>query len=205
MRRLLLLRHAPTAATRAAAFGADEPVDERGLAAAARLAGALPRGAEVLCSPALRCRQTAAAAGLDAAVVVERALAECDFGAWAGRTLSEIDERDAALWMTDAGARPHGGESLRAFARRVAAWLDAQAWLAGRAIAVTHGGVVRAAVVHALGAPLEAFWRIDAAPLAITELHAHDGRWTLARSNCNVAPEVRRPDPERDDRAESTA
>src|SRR4051794_31949672 len=188
MRRLLLLRHAPTAATRAAAFGADEPVDAQGLAAAARLAGALPRGAEVLCSPALRCRQTVAAAGLDAAVVVERALAECDFGAWAGRTLAEVDRGDAALWMADADARPHGGESLRAFVRRVAAWLDAQAGLAGRAIAVTHGGVVKAAVVHALGAPLEAFWRIDAAPLGVTELHAHGGRWTVTRMNCPLQP-----------------
>jgi broad specificity phosphatase PhoE len=204
MRRLLLLRHAPTAATRAATFGADEPVDTRGLAAAARLTGTLPRGAEVLCSPALRCRQTVAAAGLAAAVVVERALAECDFGAWAGRALTDIDEGDATLWMTDADARPHGGESLRAFAARVASWLDAEALLSEQAIAVTHGGVVKAAVVHALGAPLDAFWRIDAAPLSLTELHAHDGRWTLTRCNSVVAPEVRYSDLRRHDRAEAT-
>jgi hypothetical protein len=37
--------------------------------------------------------------------------------------------------------------------------------------------------VHALGAPLDAFWRVDVAPLSITELHAHDGRWTLTRTN----------------------
>jgi broad specificity phosphatase PhoE len=43
--------------------------------------------------------------------------------------------------------------------------------------------VVRAAVVHALGAPLHAFWRIDAAPLSLTELHAADGRWTVTRLN----------------------
>lgn len=182
MRRLLLLRHAPTAATRAAAFGADEPVDERGLRAAARAGEALPRGWDVLCSPAARCRQTADAAGLGP-VVVEPALAECDFGAWAGRSLPEIDEHDAGSWMADPDARPHGGESLTVFAARVAAWLDAQARLPGRAIAVTHGGVVKAAVVYALGAPLEAFWRIDAAPLARTELHAHEGRWTVARVN----------------------
>jgi broad specificity phosphatase PhoE len=62
--------------------------------------------------------------------------------------------------------------------------MDRQAQLDGVAVAVTHGGVVKGAVVHALGAPLEAFWRIDAAPLAITELHAHDGRWTVTRVNC---------------------
>jgi hypothetical protein len=39
-------------------------------------------------------------------------------------------------------------------------------------------------VVHALSAPPLAFWRIDATPLAITELHAHGGRWTVVRLNC---------------------
>jgi broad specificity phosphatase PhoE len=203
VRRLLLVRHAPTAATRAAAFGADEPVDERGLAAAAGLRSALPGGWDALCSPALRCRQTAVAAALRS-VVVDPALAECDFGAWAGRALAGIDAADAALWMTDVDARPHGGESLRAFAARVAGWLDDQARRDGRAVAVTHGGVVKAAVVHALGAPLEAFWRIDAAPLAITELHAHDGRWTVARVNCVVAHGARYPSTVRHDRAGAT-
>jgi broad specificity phosphatase PhoE len=186
VRRLLLVRHAPTTATRAAAFPADEPLDARGLAAAALLAAALPGRCEALCSPALRCRQTAEAAGLGAALV-EPALAECDFGAWVGRSLTGIDEREpasVAAWIADPDACPHGGESLRAFAARVAGWLDRQAAVEGSAVAFTHGGVVKAALVHALGAPLEAFWRIDAAPLAISELHAHDGRWTVTRMNC---------------------
>jgi broad specificity phosphatase PhoE len=180
---LLLVRHAPTAATRASAFPMDEPLDERGAADAALLGAALPRNCEALTSPALRCRQTAAAAGLRAAAV-EPALAECDFGGWAGGSLADVDEAEALAWMTDPEARPHGGESLAAFAARVSGWLDGQARLDGRAVAISHGGVVKAAVVHALGAPLAAFWRIDAAPLAITELHAHDGRWTVTRVNC---------------------
>jgi broad specificity phosphatase PhoE len=189
MRRLLLIRHAPTSATRAFSFPADEPLDERGRAGAAALGPALPARFDVLCSPALRCRETAQAAGLQAGAVEPR-LAECDFGTWAGRTLDEVSAADpaaAGAWMTDPDARPHGGESLTDFARRVAAWLDGQAARAGGAVAITHGGVVKAAVVHALGAPIEAFWRIDAAPLAITELHAHDGRWTLTHANCATA------------------
>jgi len=190
VRRLLLVRHAATAATRATAFPADEPLDERGLADAATLAHALPAApGEVLSSPALRCRQTAEAAGLGPPRS-DPALAECAFGTWAGRTLKEIhaaDEGAAAAWMTDPDAAPHGGESLSRFAARVGAWLDAQSALDGRAIAVTHGGVVKAAVVRALGAPLAAFWRIDVTPLALTELHAHDGRWTVARVNATTA------------------
>ncbi len=86
--------------------------------------------------------------------------------------------------MLDPDAAPHGGESLALFSTRIARWLDDQAAQDGRVTAITHGEVVKAAVVHALGAPLLAFWRIDASPLAITELHAHGGRWTVVRLNC---------------------
>jgi broad specificity phosphatase PhoE len=185
VRRLILVRHAATSATRAAAFPVDEPLDERGRADAAPLAGRLPSHDELLCSPARRCVQTAAAAGLTDPRL-DALLAECDFGDWAGRTLAEVHDDDpeaAAAWMTDPAARPHGGESLAAFAARVAGWLDAQSHLDGRAVAITHGGVVKAAVVHALGAPLQTFWRVDCAPLSITELHARDGGWTLTRTN----------------------
>jgi broad specificity phosphatase PhoE len=185
-----LVRHPPTSATRAFAFPADEPLDERARADAAVLAGVVPARFDVVCSPSLRCRATAEAARLSESQV-EPALAECDFGSWSGRTLEEVTaaEPDAARsWMTDPQARPHGGESLAAFAGRVGAWLDDQARLSGGAIAITHGGVVKAAVVHALGAPIQAFWRVDAAPLAITELHAHDGRWTVTRVNIPLDP-----------------
>ncbi len=183
------MRHGSTSATRASAFPADEGLDESGRVAARTLAGALGRSpVEVMTSPSQRCRQTASAAGI-ADPMVDPALVECDFGSWSGRTLADLhgENSDAvAAWMTDPDAAPHGGESLTRFARRVADWLDAQAELEGRAVALTHGGVVKAAVVHALGAPLAAFWRIDVSPLAITELHCHDGRWTLTRVNCPV-------------------
>jgi broad specificity phosphatase PhoE len=187
VRRLLLVRHAPTEATRELAFPLDEPLDERGREQAAGLAERLPRGCEAVSSPALRCRETATAAGLDP--VADPALAECDFGDWAGRSLAAVHEADpeaARAWMIDPDASPHGGESLTAFARRVAEWLDDQAERDGSAVAVTHGGVVKGALVHALGAPIDSFWQLDVAPLAVTELHAHDGRWTITRVNCEA-------------------
>jgi len=182
MRRLLLVRHASTAAVRAAAFGADEDLDVLGVEAATRLGSRLPRG-EVLISPARRAAQTAA--GLDV-TRVEPALAECDFGSWAGRSLAEVasgDPEAVHAWMTDPDAAPHGGESLTALLARVRSWMGTEAALDGTAIAITHGGVVKAAVVTALDAPASAFWRIDVSPLSITELHAHDGRWTVTRVN----------------------
>lgn len=192
MRRLLLVRHAATPATRALTFPADEALDERGLADAAGLAAALPADpGDVLCSPAARCTGTAGAAGLNE-VVVDARLAESDFGTWAGRSLEEVHGEDldaARAWMTDPDAAPHGGESLTDFSTRVASWLDEQATFDGRAVAITHGGVIKAAVVHALGAPVMSFWRVDVAPLSITTLHAHDGRWTVVRTNAlNARP-----------------
>ena len=183
-RRLLLVRHASTDAVRAAAFGADEPLDAGGRVAAAALPARLPRADEVLVSPALRARETASAAGL---AVTGPAPGECDFGSWAGRTLRDVaagDEAGVHAWMTDPDATPHGGESLTALLSRVRSWLALQAAVAsGTAIAITHAGVVKAAVVCALDAPPIAFWRIDVAPLSITELHAHDQRWTVTRVN----------------------
>jgi broad specificity phosphatase PhoE len=184
----LLVRHAPTSATRAAGFPEDESIDARARAEAATLADSLPRRFEALCSPALRCLQTADAAGVADPSIVP-ALAECDFGAWAGRTLADVAAAapaDVGAWMEDADACPHGGESLSAFAARVGRWLDGEAARGGSAVAFTHGGVVKAALVHALGAPLSAFWRIDVAPLSLTELHVHAGRWTVVRVNVVV-------------------
>ena len=177
------MRHASTDAVRAAAFGADEPLDASGRDAASRLAARLPRAGEVLVSPALRAQETASLAGL---TVSGAAPDECDFGAWAGRTLSsvaEADEDGVRAWMTDPDAAPHGGESLSALLARVRSWLATQAEQDGVAIAITHAGVVKAAVVAALDGPPLAFWRIDVSPTSITELHAHDGRWTVTRVN----------------------
>jgi broad specificity phosphatase PhoE len=180
LRRLMLVRHGSTPAVRAAAFGADESLDQHGVAGAGRLADRLPRFDEVLTSPFARAVQTGAPLG-PARVVKE--LAECDFGTWAGLTLADVDPEDLGAWMTDPDAAPHGGESLTGLLERVGVWLDEQATLEGTAVAITHGGVVKAAVCHALAAPPSAFWRIDVSPLSITELHAHDGRWTVTRVN----------------------
>jgi len=190
VKRLLLVRHAATSATRAAGFPADEPIEEGAAALAGPLAGLVRAGRDdVVASPARRCAQTAAAAGL--AARAEPRIAECDFGTWAGRTLASLHaaEPDAVgAWMGDPEAAPHGGESLARFATRVGGWLDEQARADGTTtLAITHGGVVKACVVRALGAPLEAFWRVDVAPLSVTELHAHDGRWTVRWTNVPVS------------------
>ncbi len=185
--RLLLVRHGTTSAVRAAAFPTDEGLDERGRAELLALAAHLPARADARRSPARRCAEAAAVLGHDAARV-DDALREVGFGAWAGRSLADVhgeDPQAAVAWMTDPTFAPPGGESLEALCARVGTWLGALAAAepTDPVLAITHGGVVRAAIAAALGAPADAAWRIDVTPGSLTELHAHDGRWRLTRAN----------------------
>lgn len=194
MLRLVLVRHARTDAVRTAGFpAADDSLDASGRAAArAAAAGVAAAGwarDEIVTSPLARAVETAKLLGL-AGRHVDPAIGEADFGRWSGRTLAAVsadDPRGVARWMEDPAAAPHGGESLRDVRSRVGAWLDGLAGRDARLLAVTHGGVVKAAIVHALGAPDIAFWRIDCAPLHATELHGRDGRWTVASVNVRLS------------------
>ena len=186
--RLTLLCHASTDAVRRAAFPADEPLDERGAVQAADAASNLGSFDSAWTSPALRARQTAAALRLSAQDDV--ALRDCDFGRWSGLRLTDLQAREpdaVAAWIADPAVAPHGGESILDVLRRVGGWLDARREERGRGIAVTHPAVVRAAVIHVLGAPPQSFWRIDVEPLSITDLRRNGDRWTLRSSGCPLA------------------
>lgn len=183
--RLLLVRHAPTPATRRHAFPLDEPLDDRGRDAAARLAGWLV-GDRLVTSPARRCQQTAAAAGLCTTDVDPR-WSELDFGRWAGHSLDEIATTDPTGlegWLRDPTTRPGGGEPLAALRRRVTAAMAELATAGGTTVVVTSGGPIKVAVLSALGAPLSNLWNVDVAPCSVTRLHARpDGGWTLRSMN----------------------
>ncbi len=190
--RLILVRHASTEAVRRGAFPLDESLDRHGAADATAASATIPRVDEAWCGPSRRARQTAEALGLDARV--DAALDECDFGRWHGRQLADLHAEDAdavAAWMSDPAAAPHGGESIADLLDRVHAWLAARAGRGGRTLAVTHAGFIRAAIVVALGAPAQAFWRIDIAPLSHTILHERDGRWTVRCTSAIASPSVR--------------
>ncbi|MFG3497315.1 histidine phosphatase family protein [Streptomyces sp. NPDC047928] len=172
----------------AAAVGGDAPHevrvgDDPPLGAAARRRAAsveLPPGGRFRTAPERRCRDTAEALGLDAAVDPE--LRDIDLGGWRGRTLDELaaaDPAGLAAWTADPAATPHGGESVAALCARVAAWLDGLPEDTGRLLAVTGPSVVRAALVHALAAPAVSFWRVDVPPLSLATLTGRAGRWNL--------------------------
>lgn len=178
--RLILICHASTDAVRRSAFPADEPLDRHGQTRAAALAKRLPTAERYWMSPELRTRQTAAALQLKA--IALSALRDCDYGAWRGSSFDEVLARDpeaVSRWLSDPTATPHGGESLLSLMQRVAEWLVGEQAHHQQSMVVTHASIIRAAIVHAIEAPPQSFWRIDIAPLSITRLRGTDGRWNL--------------------------
>ncbi|MFG2222429.1 histidine phosphatase family protein [Streptomyces sp. NPDC048644] len=178
--RVLLVSPATTASLRRAAFDDGDRLDTAGAARARAAAGSLTVPAAVVTSPSVRCRETARALGLDAGDAPPE-LAGLDAGRWRGRTLEEVSAADpeaVARWLADPRTAAPGGESVAAVCERVAHWLDALR-PAGRVVAVVEPEVVRAAAVHATGAPDAAFWRFDVPPLTCTELSGRTGRWNV--------------------------
>jgi broad specificity phosphatase PhoE len=178
--RLDLLAHGASAATRAVRFPSDEGLETSAFAALEALNGRLRSYAHALTAPARAARETAAALGIDAAV--ETALRDCDYGRWRGfswKDVAQLESDAFAAFLTDPAAAPHGGESVTALVERVGAWLTQSLARERATLAITHAAVVRAAIVHALGAGASAFSRIDVAPLSMARLSGHAGRWNL--------------------------
>ncbi|MFJ6841219.1 histidine phosphatase family protein [Streptomyces griseoluteus] len=177
--RLVLVSPAIGPALREARFyDGSSSVDPGGAARARAAAEASPRAARVVLSPGARCRDTAEALGLRGAVAAD--LAPLDAGRWRGRALAEVGAAEGealARWLGDPDRPAPGGESVRQVCARVGRWLESVP--EGRTVAVVEPEVVRAAVVHALGLPAGAFWRLDVAPLTATELSGRAGRWNL--------------------------
>ncbi|MEW2176005.1 histidine phosphatase family protein [Streptomyces sp. NPDC005406] len=202
--RVMLISPGMNAALREARFAGDAPLDDAGLAQARAAAGSVPTADRWLRGPSRRCTATAEALGLRSAT--EHALRDWEMGRWTGARLSEVSAGEpdgVAAWLADPAAAPHGGESLLELCARVGAWLDAlpdrvrgsaeadvHGDSAGRVLGVVEPGVIRASVVHALGLPPQAFWRLDVAPLTVTELGGRSGRWNL-RCGRPLAPGAR--------------
>lgn len=179
--RVMLISPAMNAALREARFAGDAPLDDSGIRQTRSAAASVPAADRARHGPSRRCTLTADALGLRSAV--DNALRDWELGRWTGARLDEVGAREpeaVAAWLADPSATPHGGESLLDLCARAGAWLDAPHTRGdGRVLAVAEPSVVRAAVVHALALPPQAFWRLDVAPLTLTELSGRSGRWNL--------------------------
>ncbi|WP_051707299.1 histidine phosphatase family protein [Nocardioides aequoreus] len=183
---LVLVRHGVTDHTVHKRFSgglasSNPPLTEEGRAQARAtgewlqpLAGDLTR---IVSSPVRRTRETAEelAALLSLEVSVEPGVAEMEFGSWDGLTYAEVHERfpdDLSSWLGDLDSAPHGGESLRAVQARVLEGRDRllAAHASETLVVVSHVTPIKVLVADAVGATLDAAYRMELAPASVTVL-----------------------------------
>lgn len=188
MTTFLLIRHAtcPPVGRALAGRAPGVHLDEAGRGQAARLAerlAAVPVAA-LYSSPLERARETAAplAARLGLPVCDAPGAMEIDFGEWTGRTLDELacDPRWGPFNAFRGGTRIPGGELLIEAQARIVAELERLRARHPEAVVavVSHADVIRAALCHYAGIPLDLMLRIEiaCASVSVVEVTPHGAR-----------------------------
>ncbi|MBM9459033.1 MSMEG_4193 family putative phosphomutase [Nocardioides sp. zg-536] len=224
MATLLLLRHGRTTANASGVLAGRTSgvrLDDLGTTqverAGRRIAGVAI--ARLVTSPQERCRQTAAAVAAaqkeagrpKPRAVVERGLAECDYGEWQGQQIKVLAKEP--LWRT-VQAQPSavtfpGGEAMTTMqhravsaVRRLDAAITAEHGADAVWVAVSHGDIIKAVLADALGLHLDLFQRINVDPASISVVrygadrpyvlasNTHDGdlSWLAPRPADKAAP-----------------
>jgi probable phosphoglycerate mutase len=126
-------------------------------------------------SPVRRTRETAEilAELLDLEIEEEPGIAEMEFGTWDGMSFTEVHEKypdEISSWLGDLESAPHGGESFRAVEKRVLEGRDriVSSYAGQTVVAVSHVTPIKTLVADALGAPLDAVYRMELAPASVT-------------------------------------
>jgi len=205
---LLLVRHGLTDLTATRLIGRLPGIDlnPRGQEQAAEAAALLsPLSiAAIYSSPLERTMQTAtalaAASGLE--ITPLPALLEVDYGEWVGQEYKVLQKTD--LWkqvqQQPSRARFPGGEAVReAQAPVVAAIEELSARHPQDTItAYSHSDMIKLAVAHYVGMPLDLFQRTNVGPGSITALHIATGTATLLRLGATASlDDLKPPSPRR--------
>jgi len=163
------------------------------------LAARLPQNAAWVVTPLARTQQTAAAirrAGEFSARMpaVEPGLIEQDLGEWQGLRHAELPGKLAdpahPFWPLGAGEVPPGGESMEEVVARVGSTIEFLAERHGNAdiVCVSHGGAIRAAVAHAIGAGAQAALHFSISNLSLTILERFSAGWRVVTVNESSEP-----------------
>jgi probable phosphoglycerate mutase len=148
----------------------------------------------IYASPVERAQQTAEIVGRHLSLPVKTLddLAELDFGEWTGLTFDEV--RKDPRWPEWASHRSlsciPGGETMRAVQRRVVeALMEMRADHPDEAVVVvSHGDVIRAALVFALGMPLDFYSRIEVATASLSTMRIDANGVRVIAVNERVPP-----------------
>ena len=181
---VLLIRHAAHDRVGSVLWGRMPGVmlGERGRAQARALARRLGSCVAALqTSPLERCRETAAilAEDLCRTPEVAEAMTEIDFGAWVGRSFSELGPNAAwRRWNESRDeARAPGGESAReAQARALIHIASLRDRYAGETVAiVTHADIIKSVLAQVLGLPLQSWSRFEISPGSVSRVTMGQG------------------------------
>ena len=129
-------------------------------------------------------------------VATEPGLAEMEFGDWEGLTFEEVRAKyadDLDAWLGSVDHPAGGGESFSAVQQRVQASLERLlADHAGKTLlVVSHVTPIKVLVARALGAPLDAVYRMELAAASVTVLSFYDdGRASMRLFNARPMEEA---------------
>jgi broad specificity phosphatase PhoE len=178
MTRLIFIRHAATdcVATRIAGRDANVHLSAGGTLQGRRLARSLKQLgiAQVYSSPQPRARETAEFLGelLDDSVKIAPQLDEIDYGEWTGRSFNDL--RSIAQWRDfnslRSCTRVPGGELMIEVQARVLELMESlcHSHPAMTVALVSHADVIRGALAHCLGMPLDLMLRLEISPASIS-------------------------------------
>ncbi len=186
-----LIRHAlcDSVGKRLAGRTPGVPLNAAGREQAVRLADRLAavRFDAIVSSPLDRARETAGAIALrhGPAVTTDDGVIEFDLGEWTGAEIASLaeDERWQRFNRFRSGTRAPDGESMREVQARAVGVLEALAYThpTGQVAVVSHLDVLRSALCHYLGMPLDFYDRLDLAPASVTILEVTEWGARLVR------------------------
>lgn len=135
----------------------------------------------IITSPLMRCREFAELIAKEDEIDLEinPSLQEIDFGLWEGLTPDQIMEDDESLlhawWSSPTTITPPEGEDFHDFQARVLKSLKKiiKEYKGKRILIVTHAGVIRLLIMHALGMPDVNLFRLNVDYGSFSQIHAY--------------------------------
>ena len=167
---------------------------EEGRAQARRAATRLAREriAAIHTSPLDRARETAEpiAEKFNLVPEIHEAISEIDVGEWVGRDFASLqnDPRWASWNNARSVTRPPGGETMLEVQARVVGHMERvrNAYREQGVVLVSHGDVIKAALLYCLGMPIDGYRLFDIRPASVSTLVIGD--WGAKVLSMNEVP-----------------
>lgn len=127
----------------------------------------------VYASPLQRCSKLAHALEVSGQILHDERLKELHFGDWEMQAWRDLPRELFDVWANDyANLAPPNGETFAQLQQRGLAFLNEaqQRHTNAHLLVVTHGGMIRALIAHALNLPLKGLFRLQIDYVSLTRL-----------------------------------